>query len=795
MEKRLALAAIGRAVLSFQLIAFLAFLILSVGVLSTSDARAQGVIIPDICRRPPRCIPPIRPLPPRPLPNRLQVKSINFETKITAQVATTKVEQTFRNDTDFTLEGTYFFPIPDSASVSGFAIWENDKKLVGEVRSREQARRIYDSIVRRQRDPGLLEYAGKNLFQASVFPIPPHSDKRLELTYTQILNASNGTIAYRYPLGTGKNADAIFNQNGNAATAKIAGRITIENREAIRNIYSPSHAIDVIRTSAGKRASVSFEQASAGERQDFQLFYTLTADDFGMTLLTHREPTKDGYFLLMVSPPEDNESDASRRAVVTPRDIVFVLDTSGSMQEAGKMEKARAALLFGLRSLRSEDRFNVVAFAGEEKLMSANLIEANDAGRARGTSFVERLNPSGGTNIAAALEAAQNQFANLRDDSRLQMIVFMTDGLPTVGETDVEKITKQASARRENQNQQVRLFNFGVGYDVNTTLLDKLAAETGGAADYVEPKENLEVKVSSFFTKVSFPVLTNLRLETAEVETDLLYPRRLPDLFRGTQLTLIGRYKNAGDVRAVNVKLRGTLRGQEKVYEFREVNFPREESDNDFLPRLWATRRTGWLMEQIRSNGENREVRDEIIDLGTRYGIVTPYTSFLAIEGEAVSSNNFTSIQALPINGRNSSNSNANLSAADAMKMQRTAPSSAPAAAPSVAAAAKTGAVAVRESKRARAQQDAVTVSDNETMTANVRRVREKTFLLNEGVWIDTAYKASQTNYPARETKLVFASEQYFALLKQKPELAAYFALGEAVIVELNGEVYRVAAK
>src|SRR5215210_835613 len=161
--------------------------------------RAQGVIIPIICD-----FRPCRPRPiPQPLPNALPVKSIQLDTKIAGQVATTHVEQVFRNDTPYTLEGTYFFPIPESASIVEFSIWENGKKLVGEVRSREEARRIYDEIVRRQKDPGLLEYAGKDLFQASIFPILPNSDKRLELTYTEVLKADSGTVAYRYPLGTG----------------------------------------------------------------------------------------------------------------------------------------------------------------------------------------------------------------------------------------------------------------------------------------------------------------------------------------------------------------------------------------------------------------------------------------------------------------------------------------------------------------------------------------------------------------------------------------------------------------
>ncbi|HYJ48214.1 MAG TPA: VIT domain-containing protein, partial [Pyrinomonadaceae bacterium] len=293
----------------------LTFVLLLVGVAPTV-AMAQGVIVPGPCRR---C-----PTPPRPvtLPRALPVKSVNIETKISGQVATTHVEQIFRNDTDAVLEGTYIFPIPESASIVEFAIWDGDRKLVGEVRSREEARRIYDEIVRRQRDPGLLEYAGKDLFQASIFPIPAHSDKKLELTYTQVLQAESGTVSYRYPLGTGKNL---------APIGQVSGRVDIEAKEPIRNIYSPSHDVDL--TNHGSRnARVSFESKAGREPQDFQLFYSISREDFGLSLLTHREPGKDGYFLMMLS-PKDDWSETEYAA----KDIVFVLDTSGSMNDEGKI--------------------------------------------------------------------------------------------------------------------------------------------------------------------------------------------------------------------------------------------------------------------------------------------------------------------------------------------------------------------------------------------------------------------------------------------------------------------------
>ena len=724
-------------------ILFVGLLFLYFTAITATLANAQGVIVPGPCDRCPR--------PPRPvtLPRTLPIKSININTKIVSQVATTHLEQVFRNDTDATLEGTYLFPIPESASIVEFAIWDGDRRLVGEVRSREEARRIYDEIVRRQRDPGLLEYAGKDLFQASIFPIAPHSDKKLELTYTQVLKAESSTVAYRYPLGIGRQVTEI---------GSVSGRIELDSKDPVRNIYSPSHEISVKRTGE-RKSTISFETASGQQPQDFQLFYTVSSQDFGITLLTHREAGKDGYFLLIISPKDDwSEQEYASK------DIVFVLDTSGSMAEEGKMEKARAALLYGIRILRPKDRFNVIAFAGEERLMESGLIAADDEGRKRGEAFVQALRPVGGTNINEALLASMRQF---RPGDRPRMIVFMTDGLPTAGETNMTRIVENA---RQARIPGLRLFTFGVGYNVNTTLLDKLAADNGGVADYVEPKEDLEAKVSNFFAKVNNPVLTDLRLDMAGVETDLMYPRTLPDVFKGSQVTLIGRYRNAIDMDYVRLQLNGKSGGLNKNFIYNNQRYPLREDANDFLPRLWATRRVGWLMEQVRSNGEQAELRDEIVDLGTRYGIVTPYTSYLALEPNAAPQ----SIVSSPRNVVGGTGTAMNRASAPPPKAAESR--------------AMTGLAGVQESKRARAQQDAERF-DKDSLSGAVKTIGGKTFYLREGIWNDAEFKAA-SKLP--ETSIKFGSNDYFALLKEKPRLADFFSLGEKVVVVFEGRVYRV---
>lgn len=739
------------------------FCIVFAGSALSITVNAQGVIVPIVCDvRPCRPIP--RPIP-QPVPNVLPVKSINIDVKINTQVATTYLEQVFRNDTPYTLEGTYFFPIPETASIVEFAIWENGKKLVGEVRSREEARRIYDEIVRRQKDPGLLEYAGKDLFQASIFPIPPQSDKKLELKYTQVLKAESGTVAYRYPLGTGRNLwqrQAVDTVRQNMPTQQfgtVSGRVEIVGREALRNIYSPTHEIDVKRKGE-TTANLTFE--TKNNDADFQLFYGLSNSDFGMSLVTYREPGKDGYFLLMLSPKDD----VSERELVN-KDIVFVLDTSGSMADEGKMDKARKALLFGIRTLRDGDRFNVIGFAGEERLMERGLIAANAEGKRRGEEFVNKLNPTGGTNINDALLASLKQFE--RGD-RPKMLVFMTDGLPTVGETKIEKIISNLKSEITNSRAaSIRIFPFGFGYDVNTTLLDRLGAENSGMSDYVQPKEDLEIKVSNFFSRVSSPVLSDLELDLGPVLTEFTYPRKLTDLFRGMQLTALGRYKNTNDLNNITLKLTGRAGKENRLFSYTDLDFPVRAEDNDFLPRLWASRRVGWLLEQIRANGETKETRDEVIDLGTRYGLVTPYTSYLATDG-----------------------SMANVSRDRAETFLRSAP-----AAKAIQDSTGAGAVALSAQQNTMQMNTQVTAAKGKDEreqivlrnTVNNQFVANKNFINQNGVWVDSEYSPEARQ---SETSIKFASDEYFALVTRERELGQYLALGEQVIVVWKGRVYKI---
>lgn len=723
----------------------------------SGSAMGQGVIIPGPCRR---C--PPRPIP-QPLPHVLDIKSITISTAINSQVASTKVVQVFRNDTPYVLEGTYLFPIPESASVSDFAIYDGNFRMAGEVVQRGKAREIYNEIVRKMRDPGLLEYSGKNLIEADVFPIPPRSDKKIELTYSQVLTAESGVVSYKYPLGTGRNLVE-------RPAATVAGTVQIESPAGIRNVFSPTHQISV-SNEGDRKAKLSFEASGRDAQNDFQLYYSLSEKEFGLSLLTYREPGQPGYFLMLLSPK--NAISESQRL---PKEIVFVLDTSGSMS-GEKIDSAKAALRFGVESLDERDTFNVISFSGEVHLMSEGLIEATRENKKKGLNFIANLRAEGGTNID---ETLVNAFHLFEESKKPQMIVFLTDGQPTVGVTDLKSIYKDV----ENANTaHVRLFSFGVGYDVNTTLLDKLSADNRGVSDYIQPHENLEVKVSNFFAKVNYPVLSGLALNMGGVETENTYPKSLPDLFKGSQVVLVGRYmKPSGET---TIKLSGDVNGERETFTFDGKDFPSEARANDFLPRLWAVRRVGYLLEQIRLNGEAKELVDEIVSLGTRYGIVTPYTSFLVTEPPRDDEG-----RPIPLNSPGDGRPYTPYARRGAKGRDKDYSGQ-----PGVGNG--TGSGAVKQSVAEKGLQESVLVTDGLVdMTLKVeerpplmRIVGGKTFLHVDSVWTDTEYK-EDTKLPRVE--VTYGSKEFFDLIAALPKLSEYFSLGQKVIVIYDGKVYSV---
>ena len=703
------------------------------------------------------------PLPEPPMPifvsDQVQLKLYQVSATIQDQVATTHIEQTFVNRGSTPVEGMYLFPLPEQAAIGEFNMVVDGQTFEGQIMRKEEARAIYEDIVRQQRDPALLEYVGRDLFQARIFPIPPGGERKIELTYSQVLPNEGGLIHYRYPLRT----QPLVTPGGGVRFVQPIGQLAITadivTTSPLKAIYSPTYPVVTTRN-GDFNATVSYEASNVTPTADFDLYFSVDQSDIGLSLMTYKPAGEDGFFLLLAAPKVEVDSQQ-----IVARDVLLVLDTSGSM-EGQKIEQARSALLFVLEHLNPQDRFNVVSFNTGVRQFETGLQPMSRAAEAK--QFVSDLQAGGSTDINRALLEALAQV----DETRPTVVVFLTDGLPTVGEVDAQRIIDNV---RKQAPEDVQLFAFGVGDDVNTVLLDTISQENRGASAYVRPFEAIDEIVSGFYQKISTPVLTSLTLDFGKVRAEDLYPYPLPDMFAGSQLVLVGRYRDGGPTA---VTLRGMVNGQVKVFEFDDQAF-RSQGGEPFIARLWATRKIGYLLNEIRLRGYNQELVDEIVRLSTTYGVATPYTSFFVPEPRLAG-------QPLPddqIGGAPMATmAPAPALVQEAQKFIEREAASALSAAPSEPAA---GAAAVADSQARETMRSANAAASG--AESGLRSALDKSFAFQAGYWVDTAYK---TDFPKRE--LAFGSDDYFKLLAQHPEWAPYLAVSSNVIVVLDRMAYVV---
>jgi Ca-activated chloride channel family protein len=677
-------------------------------LLIPTSAFADGIIIP----HPPICEPFPCPVP-RPMVQ-LAIRYHHVEVEIQDQVATTRVDQVFRNDNDWIVEGTYVFPIPLGAAVDAFTLWIDGEPVQGEMLTKEQARQTYEEIVRTMRDPALLEYIDRQAVQASIFPIPPGGERRIQLEYSQILSAEDDLVHYRYPLNTEKFSTIPLEE--------VTIHIEIDGKLPIQAVYSPTHNVDLNRIS-DEHVVLGYEEYDVKPDRDFDLFFSVDQSQIGVNLMTYRDPQSDdpdGYFLLMLTP---NIQVREQEAIA--KDVILVLDKSGSM-DGVKFRQAQEALKFVLDHLNPEDRFNIIAFSTGVTQYASRLRSAEEASEA--ARWVDSLAAAGSTDIHRALQEA----IFLADQERPAIIIFLTDGLPTEGITETEQIIENI---RKSANSNVRLFAFGVGYDVDTYLLDTLAGENRGTTTYVTPEQAIDETVSGFYAKVSMPVLTDLELDFDDLVVYDVYPNTLPDLFAGTQLMLLGRYRGSGEV---DLTLEGDIVNDRVTYAYDNQEF-RRFGGRDFIPRLWATRKIGVLLNQIRLQGADEET------------VVTePSAIGFEAQDEIV---------------------------ADALQDYMAAPM------------AVTGEEAVgRAAAESEIREAGVAPMLSKDEAELVQFAGTRTFRWVEGIWVDTSYDPG-----SMETlKVPFLSEDYFALATSRPDIGAALALGTKVIVVTEDSVYEI---
>lgn len=740
-------------------------------LLLTAVAQAQVVVI---LPHPPR--PPVRPPIPTPVQSDYKIKAVAVQATVRDQAAKFQISQVFQNTGSATLEAQFIFPIPENAAISGLTLLVDGKELPGRLLKKDEARQRYEEIVRRQRDPALLEYMGQRLYQTSVFPIPAQAERTVEIRYDQLLRKDSGLVDLSIPIGTSKHA--------NRPVDTLDVTIRVETAEAIKSIYSPTHQPEIIRPDA-THAVCKLSLKSVSHPDDFRLFFGTNAGVVGTNILTYRpQANEDGYFLMLASPEvaagSDGKTAEEKNAPASnEKTVVFVCDKSGSMS-GKKIEQAKEAVKFVINQLGPKDMFNVVAYDSAVESFRPELQPANDATRQSALGFVDGLFAGGGTNINEALGTALKM---LTDPKRPSYVLFMTDGIPTVGELDERKIA--ASAKRANVVS-ARLFSFGVGFDVNSRLLDRISRSERGQSIYVHPNENIEAQVANLYRKIGSPLLLDLAVNFefdkpsspgAASPITRTYPRQLTDLYRGEQLVLVGRYRQPGTAK---VTLTGTLAGEKKSFST-SATFVEKSADESlgFVEKLWATRRIGEIIDELDLHGKNQELVDELVQLSLKHGIITPYTSFLADEN--------TNLADHPDNARRARNNvEMDMMQADGRKgfaqrsfkgtLQRAAtPAFGGAVSESIS---RYNALSEPESKDAKPTEQAV------------RNVGQKTFYRKQNQWQDSSVTPAEGKAAKR---IVQYSKEYFDLAAAHGgTLAKYLVFNEPVLVKLADNVYQI---
>lgn len=745
--------------------------VLCTALIHAPEASANGILIAERDGR----IPTPRPRRPhvRPRPP-VTLKGHKVEATVRDQVAEVTVEQVFHNHSGRQLEGTYIFPLPEGASVSRFAMTMGGKMVEGEIIEADKARRIYQSIVSRRRDPGLLEYMGRGLFRARVFPIMPKSDLTIRLTFQQVLEDNAGTLEFRYPLATDRlNATPV---------PSVLVDIKVESSIDLKALYTPSHQVEINRDGE-RKARITYERQGKKQDRDLLLYIGRSPDEVGFSMLSHRAIGEDGTFMAVFAPR--TEVKAADRA---PKDVVYVFDTSGSMLEQGKIKQAKKALRYGVSTLGPNDRFNIIGFATGLTPFRDKLLPASEEAKAAALKWIDSLEARGGTNIEGALTEALEHGS----DDRLFMVVFLTDGRPTIGERQTGPLLKKVAAANKDK---ARIFTFGVGFDLEVRLLDKIAQASGGARDYVMPDEDIEIVTGRFFRKVEQPVLADIEIAFGSGVHDV-YPQKIPALFAGEQVVVFGRYKESGDR---VIKLTGKIGDKAVTHEY-EGTLRRGE-DAAFLPRLWAHRKVAFLLDQIRLNGQSKELVEEVIRLATKHAIVTPYTAGLVVEeGEMenmvdmpAGRRRFERLGRADRGGRMGGGGGIPVPTPDALGPRT------PGAPPRTGGADPADARPAAEAAASKKLRD-LRKADNEEaddkdgldeVRARIQRVAGKAFLLRaDGRWVQSGLDLDKQ----KTTQVEAYSEAWFALMKKGDEVAKILAIGEKLVFEHGGTLYEVVA-
>lgn len=776
---------LGCAILALVMASGLATFAQGFLLVDSEDARLPRPIIWPPYPPPFPPVPPPRPVPPPPAIS-YAVDTLQVNGRIGQQVAQVEVSQTFVNTGSRVLEASFVFPLPYDGAVDRMTFMVDGKEIPAQLLKADEARRRYEEIVRRSRDPALLEWVGTGMFKTSVFPIPPGQKRTVSLRYTQLCRRQDGMVDFLFPLSTAKYTSKPLRE--------LTIRLTLREDQPIKNVYCPHQEVEVKRLDEGT-VTVGYSARDIVPMTDFRVMYDVSPDPLGVRLISYKSADEsDGFFLLLATPQIE-----SRGEKPLPKTVVFVLDRSGSMS-GKKIEQLREAMKFVLNNLREGDLFNIVAYDSDVESFRPELQRFNDTTRRQALAFVESLVAGGSTNIDAALRTALSQ---LQDENRPNYVVFITDGLPTAGVTNEMQIVENA---KKANAVRARIFCFGVGYDVNSRLLDRLARASRGSTEYVRPDENLEERISRFYRRIEAPVLTDVEVKFIFDEVEgappvyRLNPQPPFDLFAGEQLALVGRYRRSGSAELV---LEGKVGAERKVFKF-SVEFAARSGDESkaFVEKLWAIRRVGDILEEIDLHGKNQELIDELTHLALKHGILTPYTSFFADENVSLheltearrqASLRLDALQAAEgASGfvqrlfRREMRGAKILDQADLAFRLREMDLDRAFAGMGGAAAASPPAGAPPAARGPSLEQEIAQAASGET----VRYVGNRVFYRRQGQWIDGTLKPEQQKNPIRIKQL---SNEYFELIrKYGREIAQYLVFDEPTIVNIGQQAYLI---
>ena len=538
----------------------------------------------------------------------LELSSVTVEVRIDERVARTRTDQIFTNHAEWEVEGIYEFTLPEGAIITDLVLWIGDKRVQGLIMEKEEARQVYDDIVRQRIDPALIEQVTPNQFRLSIFPFPAQGSRRVEFEYMQLLDARNGRIDYTFPLAP---------ETDQALQMELfVLRAHVRSQHAFEATTSGLPRITEVDRPDAHTANVFYGDEDLTPREDFTLSLQRTGDLLLPTVLSFA-PEEDealGYYALWLPPLPELTDEGP-----LPRSLTFVIDISSSMQR-GKLGAVKGALVAALENLVEKDLFNIVVFSHRADAFAAAPVPANASNRESAAAFINRQDALGVSNFEAGLGRAMQQAFPA---GRVNHVIFLTDGLPNIGEIELEPLSELVG---QWSGGKARLFTIGVGRDVDQNFLTALAEEHGGEAHFLSEEGDIEEALRVLFEEFTFPVLLVDELSFGSADIHDVHPRGVEALAAGRELFQVGRYQQGG---LFTLSVSGQVGDRDVSKDF-SLEFTHTDVSLELLPRLWAYQKVLALEEQIARFGPEPELLDDILALGLDYRLVTRRTSLFA---------------------------------------------------------------------------------------------------------------------------------------------------------------------